>query len=69
VIRSILALELYTMAYRFDMGASIKSTLNKALNIDLPLALCTDSKSLYNYMVKLSTTSKKRLIINIIYLC
>ena len=56
------------MAYRFDMGASIKSTLNKALSIDLPLALCTDSKSLYNCLVKLGTTTKKRLMIDILCL-
>ena len=66
--RSVLALELYALAYRFDIGALIKSTLNKALGIDLPLALCTDSKLLYNCLVKLSTTAKKRLIIDILCL-
>ena len=68
VTRSVLALEPYALAYRFDIGASIKLTLDKALSIDLLLALCIDSKSLYNCLVKLSTTTKKRLIINILYL-
>ena len=56
------------MAHGFDMGALIKSTLDKALNIELPLALCTDSKSLYDCIVKLGTTSEKRLIIDVMCL-
>ena len=68
VTRSVLVLELYTIAYRFNIGASIKSTLNKALNINLLLVLCTNSKSLYNYLVKLGTTTKKKLIINVMCL-
>jgi hypothetical protein len=46
VTRSVLASELYGMAYSFDIGAAIKSTLDKTLQINLPLILCTDSKSL-----------------------
>jgi hypothetical protein len=61
------------MAHGFDIGAVIKTTI-KAMNIlpnqtPLPLVICTDSKSLYDYLVKLGTIAKKRLIINIIYLC
>ena len=68
VTRSVLASELYAMAHGFDIGASIKSTLDKALGIDLPLILCTDSKSLYDCLVKLGTTAKKRLMIDILCL-
>jgi hypothetical protein len=32
------------------------------------LVLCTDSHSLYKYLVKLGTTVEKRLIIDIIYI-
>jgi len=56
------------MAYGFNIGAVIKLTVNKILNINLPLIICTDLKSLYNCLVRLSTTQEKRLIINVIYL-
>ena len=68
VTRSVLALELYAMAHGFDMGASVKSTIDKVLGIDLPLVLCTDSKSLYECLVKLGTTQEKRLMIDIMCL-
>ena len=68
VTRSVLASELYALAHGFDIGASIKSTLDKALGIDLPLVLCTDSKSLYDCLVKLGTTAEKRLMIDIMCL-
>jgi len=50
------------------MGALVKSTIDKVLGIDLPLILCTDSKSLYECLVKLGTTQEKRLIIDIMCL-
>jgi hypothetical protein len=68
VTRSVLASELYAMAHGFDMGASVKSTIDKVLGIDLPLVLCTDSKSLYECLVKLGTTQEKRLMIDIMCL-
>ena len=68
VTRSVLASELYAMAHGFDIGASLKTTIDKALNINLPLVLCTDSKSLYDCLVKLGTTQEKRLMIDIICL-
>ena len=67
VIRSILAVKLYKIVYGFDIAAAIKSTINKILSI-IPLILYTDWKLLFNCLVRLSTTQKKCLIINIIYL-
>ena len=69
VTRSILASELYGIAHGFDIVAAIKSMVDKALQINLPLILCTDSKSLYDCLVKLGTTAEKRLMINIMCLC
>jgi hypothetical protein len=56
------------MAYRFDIGASVKSTIEKALKLNLPLIMCTDSKSLYDCLVKLGTTQEKRLMIDVMCL-
>jgi hypothetical protein len=59
---------LYKIAHGFDIKASIKLTIDKVLRIDLPLILCTDSKSLYKCLIKLGTTQEKRLIIDVICL-
>src|SRR5450432_1367114 len=56
------------MAHGFDIGALVKFTIDKMLGIDLPLVLCTDSKSLYKCLVKLGITQEKRLMIDIICL-
>jgi hypothetical protein len=68
VTRSVLASELYAMAHGFDIGAAIKSTLDKILQINLPLILCTDSKSLYDCLVRLGTTQEKRLMVDVMCL-
>src|SRR5271155_1799902 len=68
VTRSVLASELYGMAHGFDIGAAIKSTLDKVLQANLPLVLCTDSKSLYDCLVRLGTTQEKRLMIDVMCL-
>jgi hypothetical protein len=56
------------MAYGFNAGAAIKSTIKAILYIRLPLILYTDSKSLYDYLVKLGTTQEKRLIVDLMCL-
>jgi hypothetical protein len=57
------------MTHGFDIGAIIKSTIEKILQIDvLPLILCTDSKSLYDCLVKLGTTQEKRLMVDLMCL-
>jgi hypothetical protein len=68
VTRSVLASELYVLAHGFDIGASVKSIIDKILGINLLLVLCTNSKSLYDCLVKLGTTQEKRLIIDIMCL-
>jgi hypothetical protein len=56
------------MVHGFDMGASIKATLEKILKINLLLVLYTNSRLLYYYLVKLGTTQEKQLIIDVMYL-
>ena len=52
-----------------SIGAAIKMTIERIMKTrDLPLILCTDSKSLYDCLVKLGTMHKKRLIIDIMCL-
>ena len=63
-----MALELYGIVYGFDIGISIKATIKKILGITLLIVIYTDSRSLYDYLVKLGTTQEKRLIIDIMYL-
>jgi hypothetical protein len=64
----VLASELYGMAHGFDIGAAIKSTVDKILQVNLSLILCTDSKSLYDCLVRLGTTQEKRLMIDVMCL-
>jgi hypothetical protein len=56
------------MAYGFDIGASVKFTIDKVLRIDLLLVLCTNSKLLYKCLVKLGIMQEKRLMIDIMCL-
>jgi hypothetical protein len=68
VTRSVLASELYGMTHGFDIGTAIKSTVDRILQVNIPLILCTDSKSLYDCLVRLGTTQEKRLMIDVISL-
>jgi hypothetical protein len=68
VTRSVLASELYSMAHGFDIGTAIKSTVDKILQVNLPLILCADSKSLYDCLVRLGTTQEKRLMVDMMCL-
>jgi hypothetical protein len=54
------------IVYRFDIAHLIKTILDLILNKDILLVICTNSKSLYNCLVKLGIAYKKRLIIDVI---
>src|SRR6266702_7353834 len=57
------------MAYGFDTRAVIKATIEKILQLkQLLITFCTNSKSLYNCLVKLRTTQEKRLIVDLMCL-
>jgi hypothetical protein len=56
------------MSNTFNISSAIKYTLEKILCTSLPLMICTDSKSLYDYLVKLGTTQEKRLMIDLMCL-
>lgn len=68
VTRSVLASELYGMTHGFDISTAIKSTIDKILQVNIPLIQVTDSKSLYDCLVRLGTTQEKRLMIDVMCL-
>jgi hypothetical protein len=55
VTRSVLASKLYSIVHGFNIRAVVKSIVNRALEMDLLLVVCIDSKSLYECLVKLGT--------------
>ncbi len=68
MIRSVLAAKLYAMINDFDVEAIIKSIIERMLHISLSLILFTDLKSLFECLIKLDTTSEKRLMIDLMCL-
>jgi hypothetical protein len=56
------------MVAGFDTGFVLKATIEKLLNIKLPMTICTDSNSLYQCLVRLGTTQEKRLMIDVMCL-
>jgi hypothetical protein len=72
VIRSVLALEIYSMVNSFNIGITITITLRMITErlrlLVILLVICTDSYSLYKCLMKLGIIKEKRLMINIIAL-
>jgi hypothetical protein len=72
VTQSVLASEIYSMVNSFNIGIAITIILRMITErlrlLVIPLVICTDSYSLYEYLMKLRTTKEKRLIINIMTL-
>jgi hypothetical protein len=60
-----LASKLLALVHGFDIGTVIKATVSKILERDIPLVLCTNSRSLYYYLVKLGTTQEKHLMVDV----
>ena len=57
------------MVYGFDIGAVIKLTTEKILDIRLLfMTVCTNSKSLYDCRVKLGSIQEKQLIVDLMCL-
>lgn len=56
------------MANEFVIGAVIKATLRKILGSAVLLVLYTNSKLLYNYLVKLGITQEKHLMVDVMSL-
>jgi hypothetical protein len=69
VTKSVLALKIYGIIGEINILFAIGFTLTmiiKQLGLPIiPIIVCTDSYSFYEYLVKLGTIKEKRLIINI----
>jgi hypothetical protein len=63
--RSVLAAKLFAMIHDFDVVLMLKAIFTKMLNVVVSLILETSSKSLYDCLVRLKTTIKKRLMMNV----
>ncbi|KAK1914262.1 hypothetical protein P3342_007508 [Pyrenophora teres f. teres] len=72
VTRSVLASEIYAMAHGVDIALAIGTTIDMIMDRlslpKVPIVACTDSRSLYDCLVKLGTTKEKRLMIDIMAL-
>lgn len=65
VVRTVLGGETYAFADCFDMTFMIRYDMERATNVKIPLTILTDSESLFKVIVKSSTTTEKRFMINI----
>jgi hypothetical protein len=68
VTRNVLAVELFVMIHDFDVHSILKSIFIKMLIIDISLILITDSKILYDFLIRLNFTIEKRLMIDVMIL-
>lgn len=65
VVRSVLGGEIYAFADGFDVAYMLRFDLESILNRTLRLCILTDSKSLFDTIVKNSFISEKRLMIDV----
>lgn len=63
--RSVLGSEVMAFADAFDMAYTLKFDLQKILGKELPLRMLTDNKSLFDVLTKATSTTEKRLMIDI----
>ena len=65
VVRSVLAGETYAFVDGFDMAYTLRHDLRNIISKDIPLTLVTDSESLFKVIVKSTTTTERRLMIDV----
>ena len=65
VTRSVLGCEVFAFADAFDSAYVLRQDLQQLLNVNIPLKMFTDSKSLFDVITKCTMTAEKRLMIDI----
>lgn len=65
VSRSVLGSEIYAFADGFDYAYGLKADLELMIKKIVPITILTDSKCLFDIITKSSTTSEKRLMIDL----
>jgi hypothetical protein len=65
VTRSVLGSETMALADAFDMAFSIRHDLQNITQLQIPINILTDSLSLFDVLTKSTTTSEKRLMIDL----
>ena len=65
VTKSVLAAELYALVLGFDVASCIKATVDKIYGKQIPLVICTDSRSVFDALTRLGTTAGKLLMIDV----
>jgi hypothetical protein len=68
ITRSVLAVELFAMIHDFDVDSVLKVILTKMIDTFISLILVTDSKSIYDCLIRLEIIVEKRLIIDVMTL-
>lgn len=68
VTRSVLAAELFAAVNAFDCASTLRVTLNDIFGLVVPLVIYTDSKSLFDSITGLNSTTEKRLLIDLFIL-
>jgi hypothetical protein len=65
VVRSVLAGELHAFIDAFDFAYTLKRDLERMLEIEVPVQILTDSRSLFDTITTASYTMEKRLMIDV----
>lgn len=65
VVRSVMGAELYAFADAFDLAFLLKTDLETMLSAKVPLIMMIDSDSVFKVIVKNTSTTEKRLMIDI----
>ncbi len=63
--RDVLAVELFAMINDFDVDSVLKSIFIKMLDVIVSLILVTNSKFLYDCLIRLNIIVEKRLMIDV----